>query len=179
MTDDARRLEAEPAGFADRPVFSAVITPHRSLGPKGVAILLGGFATVSAVVSVPFVLVGAWPIVGFFGLDVLLLWLALRASFAQARAYERIVLTHIDLTIRKVTHRGSEQEWRFNPLWVRLESEADEEFGMTGLFVRERQARLDVGAALSPDERADFAHAFGSALAAAKAGPRFPLDGRA
>ncbi len=174
MIEDAR-----PQDAADAQVFAAEIRPHRSLGPRGVAILLGGFALLSAALSLPFVLVGAWPVVGFFGLDVLLLWLALRSSFAQARAYERIALTHMHLTIQKVTHRGAAREWRFNPLWVRLESETDEDFGMTRLVVRERHARLDVAHALSPPERAEFAHAFGAALAVAKAGPRYSAaDGR-
>lgn len=171
MTENAR-----PQDAADADVFVAEITPHRSLSPRGFAILICGFGMLSAVISLPFYLLGAWPVVGFLGLDVLLLWLAFRASFAQAKAYERVALTYLQLTIRKVTHRGAVREWRFNPLWVRLESETDDDFGMTRLAVRERHASLDVGHALSPQERAEFAHAFGAALAAAKAGPRYADD---
>jgi uncharacterized membrane protein len=169
MTPDARSQDA-----AAQTVFAADITPHRSLGRRGAAIVVGGFAVFSAALSVPFFLVGAWPIVGFLGLDALLLWLAFRASFAQARAYERVVLTHLELLVRRVTPRGRASEFRFNPAWVRIETETDEDFGMTRLAIAVRETRLDVGGALSPDERAAFAKAFGAALASAKAGPRYP-----
>ncbi|MFD1331607.1 DUF2244 domain-containing protein [Methylopila musalis] len=163
---------ASPEHAADRQVFAAEITPHRSLSDRGARILVLGFGALSAVVSLPFFLMGAWPVVGFFGLDVLLLWLALRSSFAQARACERIALTYVELTISRVTHRGERRDWRMNPLWTRIESETDDEFGMTRLAVRERRTAVDLAQALSPAERAQFADAFGAALAVAKAGPR-------
>ncbi|GBD48787.1 DUF2244 domain-containing protein [Methylopila sp. Yamaguchi] len=168
MTPDAR-----PQRAVEDPVFDAEITPHRSLGPRGFAILMAAFGTASLLLSIPFFLIGAWPVVGFFGLDVALLWLTFRISFAEGRACERIVLTYLELVIRRVTPKGVAQEWRFNPSWVRLESETDADFGMTRLAVRSRDASIDVARALSPHERAEFADAFGAALAAAKAGPRF------
>ncbi len=170
-----REVGAERDGFpADEQVFAAEIRPHRSLGPKGVAIVLGAFGVFSAILSVPFFIIGAWPVIGFLGLDVLALWLAFRFSFAQARACEQVALSYVELLVRKVTSRGAASEWRFNPSWVRLESEQDEEFGMTRLAVASRGSRLAVADALSPDERADFADALGRALATAKAGPRRP-----
>jgi uncharacterized membrane protein len=170
--------DASAEATADRPVFAAEITPHRSLGPRGFLVLMLAFAGASAVVAAPFVIAGAWPVLGFFGLDVLALWIAFRLSFAQARAYERVVLTYVELLIRRVSPTGSATEWRFNPLWVRLETETDEDFGMTKLEIASRGARLDIGHALSPPERAEFAAAFGAALATAKAGPRFEAQGR-
>lgn len=157
---------------ADREVFSAEIRPHRSLGPRGFLFVMGGFTALSVIVSVPFVLLGAWPVIGFFGLDVLALWIAFRLSFAQARACEQVALTYVELLIRKVSPRGATREWRFNPLWVRLETESDADFGMTRLAVAARDARLGLADALSPKEREEFADSFGRALAVAKAGPR-------
>lgn len=156
----------------DGQVFAAEIRPHRSLGPKGFAIVMAAFAGLCAIVSVPFFLLGAWPVVGFLGLDVLALWIAFRLSFAQARACEQVALTYVELLVRKISPRGEAREWRFNPLWVRIESERDDDFGMTRLAVASRGSRIDVGGALSPGERADFAEAFGRALASAKVGPR-------
>jgi uncharacterized membrane protein len=166
MTMDARRPDA------DTKVFAAEITPHRSLGRRGYLVVMIGFGLLSAIVSVPFYLLGAWPVLGFLGLDVLALWIAFRLSFAQARACEQIVLTYVELLVRKVSPRGDTREWRFNPAWVRIESESDEDFGMTRLSIAEKRRSLHVAEALSPLERADFATHFGRALAAAKAGPR-------
>jgi uncharacterized membrane protein len=155
----------------DDTVFSAVLTPHRSLGPKGFRLLMGLMAIVSTAVSIPFFVIGAWPVVGFFGLDVLLLYLAFRVSYRSARACEEIVLTHLELLVRKVTHWGKQQEWRFNPAWVRLHRETDEDYGLLRLAVVSRDATLDVGGFLSPEERASFAEAFAKGLAEARRGP--------
>jgi uncharacterized membrane protein len=157
---------------ADARVFAAEIKPHRSLGRRGFAIVIGAFATLSVIVSVPFYLLGAWPVIGFLGFDVLALWIAFRLSFAQARACEQVALTYVELMVRKISSRGVTREWRFNPSWVRIETEKDEEFGMTRLAVSARGSRLALAEALSPHERADFANAFSRALATAKAGPR-------
>jgi uncharacterized membrane protein len=154
-------------------VFRAVLTPHRSLGPKGFKTLMVLACVVSVLVSIPFFVLGAWPVVGFFGLDIILLYVAFRASYRSARATEEIVLTHLELLVRKVSHWGSGREWRFNPAWVRLHRETDEDYGLTRLAVVHGRGSLDVGGFLSPDERARFADAFARALAEARRGPSF------
>jgi uncharacterized membrane protein len=161
------------ASPASRPLFSAELRPHRSLSAKRFRTLMLAVGTVSAFASLPFFIMGAWPVVGFFGLDVLLLWLAFRWSYHKAGAREEVLVTPLDLFIRKVSHWGTVSEWRFNPLWVRLTREEDEDYGLMRLAVVERSRSLDVGGFLSPEERASFAEAFGLALAEAKRGPRF------
>lgn len=179
MTERATESEAKrPSTGRDDPgeVFSAEIRPHRSLGPRGVAVVLGAFALLCGIVSVPFFILGAWPIVGFLGLDVALLWLAFRLSFAQARACEQVALNYLELLVRKISPRGEVREWRFNPLWVRVETETDADFGMTRMAVAARDRRVDLAGALSPQERAEFAESFDRALATARAGRRRPLE---
>src|SRR5438045_3625448 len=102
-------------------IFSAVLTPHCSLtrhGFKWLMIVLGGISFVS---GMAFVLAGAWPVFGFFGLDVLLLYGAIELSYRRAKAYEQVTVTPSELTVRQVTHRGRVCEWTLNPLWVRLD----------------------------------------------------------
>src|SRR6202790_4290981 len=87
-------------------IFSAVLTPHRSLGPTGFLIfmlVLGGTSFTSGMV---FLLAGAWPIFGFFGLDVLLVYWAFRINYRTARAYEEVTVTASELKLRKVSHHG-------------------------------------------------------------------------
>lgn len=156
---------------ADETVFQAVLTPHRSLGRRGFIAVMAIASAGSAAVSLPFFLMGAWPVVGFFGLDVLLLYLAFRASYRSARASEQVVLTHLELLVRKISHWGQLREWRFNPIWVRLHREVDEEYGLQRLAVVHRGTVLDIGGFLPPNERASFADAFAKGLAEAKRGP--------
>jgi uncharacterized membrane protein len=157
--------------FADPKIFSAVITPHRSLTPRGFLILMLCLGGLSFVSGMAFVLMGAWPVFGFFGLDVLLVYIAFRANFRAARAYEEVTVTATELTVRKVNPRGSVREWTLNPLWVRLERIVHQEFGIERLFLVSRGRRLTIANALGPDEKASFAQALSNALGEAKRGP--------
>jgi uncharacterized membrane protein len=120
---------------------------------------------------VVFLLLGAWPVFGFLGLDVLLVYWAFRANFRAARAYEEVTVTATELTVRKVSQRGAVRVWTLNPLWVQLDRIVHEEFGVERLFLVSRGRRLSIGAALSPDEKKDFASALSAALGEAKRGP--------
>jgi uncharacterized membrane protein len=164
-------MNDDNAAFADAKIFSAVITPHRSLTPRGFLILMLCLGGLSFVSGVAFVLRGAWPVFGFLGLDVLLVYVAFRANFRAARAYEEVTVTASELTVRKVNARGAAREWTLNPLWVRLERIVHEEFGIERLFLVSRGRRLTIASALGPDEKASFAQALANALGEAKRGP--------
>lgn len=151
-------------------IFSATITPHRSLTLRGFQVLMLCLGALSIGSGVLFVSIGAWPVFGFFGLDVLLLYLAFRANFRAARAYEEVTITQSELTVRKVSHRGGVREWTLNPVWVRLERIAHAEFGIERLFLVSHGRRLAIAAALGPDEKASFARALSTALGEAKRG---------
>jgi uncharacterized membrane protein len=152
-------------------IFAATITPHRSLGSTGFLVLMLGIGGVSFVAGVMFLLIGAWPVFSFLGLDVLLIYWAFRINYRAARAYEEVTVTTSELTVRKVSHRGSVREWTLNPLWVRLERVAHEEFGIERLFLISHGRRLSIAACLGPDEKASFAGALSTALSEAKRGP--------
>ena len=163
MTADNNR-DLEPT------IFSAVITPHRSLGHVGFLVLMIAFGGVSFVTGIMFLISGAWPVFGFFGLDVLLLYWAFRLNYRHAMAYEEVTVTPAALTVRKVSHRGKAREWVLNPLWVRLDKVSHEEFGIERLFLTSRGKSLPVANFLGPDEKASFAQALGNAISEAKRG---------
>jgi uncharacterized membrane protein len=152
-------------------IFAATITPHRSLGSTGFLILMLCIGALSFGCGMLFLLLGAWPVFGFLGLDVLLIYVAFRVNFRAARAYEEVTITVSELTVRKVSHHGVVREWTLNPLWVQLDRIVHEEFGIERLFLVSRGRRLAVASFLSPDEKASFARALAAALGEAKRGP--------
>lgn len=162
ISDQAERFE--------RAVFSAVIRPHRSLGPKGFRIVMILVCLCSIIASLPFVILGFWPIAGFFGLDFIGLYIALRVSDRQGRAFEELILTPVQLFLRKVSHRGESREWSFNPLWTKLTRNVDDEFGLQEVALASRGRQVVIAHALSPPERENFADALGRALADVKRG---------
>jgi uncharacterized membrane protein len=153
------------------PLFSAIITPHRSLSGYGFLVLMIAMSVVSFAAGMVFLLMGAWPVFGFFGLDVLLVYWAFRINYRRALAYEEVMVTASELRVRKVSHRGRTAEWTFNPLWVRLDRDVHAEFGIERLFLVARDRRLPIAGFLSPPEKESFAAALTAAIGEAKRGP--------
>jgi uncharacterized membrane protein len=159
------------ASTAEPAIFSAVLTPHRSLGRTGFIVLMLVLGGISLVTGMVFLLAGAWPVFGFCGLDVLLVYWAFRVSYRRAKAYEQVTVTSSELTVRQVSHQGRISEWTLNPLWVRLDRVVHAEFGIERLFLVSHGRRLAIAGFLGPQEKESFASALSAALGEAKRGP--------
>jgi len=164
-------MNADNSDSLEPTIFSAVITPHRSLPHFGFLVLMIAFGAISFITGVMFMMTGAWPVFGFFGLDVLLLYWAFRLNYRAAQAYEEVEVTCSRLTVRKVNHRGRAREWVLNPLWVRLVKVAHEDFGIEKLLLVSRGRQLAIANFLGPDEKESFARELNNALSEARRGP--------
>ena len=162
--------DADPANAV---LFATRLHPHRSLTVAQFRTLLACVAAASFVATLPFVIMGAWPVAGFMGLDVLGVYIAFKVNFRAARAYEDVEVTTLELLLAKVDPKGLRAEWRFNPSWVRLERKEHIEFGMQRLDVVARGARIEVASFLGPDAKERFADDLGRALAEARRGFRY------
>jgi uncharacterized membrane protein len=154
-------------------LFSALLTPHRSLNRTGFVVLMTFLSAVSFAAGVAFWLMGAWPIFGFFGLDVLVIYWAFKINFRRAKATEEISVTPSELRVRRVSHRGHVVEWVLNPLWVRLDQKTHAEFGIERLYLVSKGRRVSIGSFLGAEEKASFAKALTAALQAARRGPTY------
>ncbi len=154
-------------------LFSALLTPHRSLNRTGFLVVMAFISVVSFAAGLAFLLMGAWPVLGFFGLDVLALYWAFRINFRRAKASEEILVTPSELRVRRISHRGHVMEFVLNPLWVQLDRKTHAEFGIERLYLVSKGRRIGVGSFLSPDEKASFANALSAALQAARRGPTY------
>ena len=156
---------------AETPIFTAVLKPHRSLSPRGFVMVMLALISCSFTAGLAFWSMGAWPVVGFFGLDIVLVQLAFRMNYRQARASEEITVFPDRLTVVKTTVRGDMTELGFNPYWARLEIDRHPEAGVTRVTIASHGKRLDVAGFLGPHERELFAKALSTALAEARATP--------
>jgi uncharacterized membrane protein len=152
-------------------IFSALLTPHRSLNRTGFLAVMAFVTFVSFVAGLAFLLMGAWPVLGVFGLDVLAIYWAFRVNFRRAKASEEILVTPSELRVRRISHRGHVVEFVLNPLWVRLDQISHAEYGIEKLYLVSKGRHFSIGSFLGPDEKASFAKALTAALQAAKRGP--------
>ncbi|MDX8514320.1 DUF2244 domain-containing protein [Mesorhizobium captivum] len=154
---------------ADKPFFEALLTPHRSLGRTGFLILMGALLFGWAVTGAIFLAHGAWPVFGFFGLDVVGVYIAFRVNYRAARAREEISVSRTSLDIRKTAPSGRFEDHRFNPFWTRFSIARHAEIGITKMAVEAQGRSVSIGSFLDPDSRESFATAFSRALATARA----------
>jgi uncharacterized membrane protein len=160
-------------GDAEPVLFSARLAPHRSLNRTGFVLVMTFLSVISFATGVAFLIMGAWPVFGFLGLDVLAIYIAFKINFGRARAREDITVTPSELRVRRISHRGHVVEWVLNPLWVRLDEVVHEEFGTEGIYLTSRGRRVSVGSFLGAEEKASFAKALRAGLIAAKRGPTY------
>ena len=145
--------------------WRATLTPHRSLSRQGFVILMAVIVGLNLTVGLFFYVIGAWPVVGFMGLDVALIWWAFKANFADARRAEHIEITAHELVLMRLAEHKPPQEQRFQRRWVRVELEEDRERELIGpLYLRFRGSRTEIASFLGAQERQAFAQALKAAL---------------
>src|SRR5258708_27056857 len=151
---------AEPSGGL---FFERVLLPHRSLPPRGFHLLMLLLGLVSLAVGIGFVAIGAWPICGFFGLDVAALYFAFRLSYRSARRREVLRLADDDFTVERIGIYGERATWRFQPFLLRviLDERAD---ASNRLLVASHGRRLVIGNFLGAPMRRELAHRLRAAL---------------
>jgi uncharacterized membrane protein len=156
-----------PATMAPPAPFDAVLYPNRSLDPFGFQLLMAAIVLVSVAIGAGFVIAGAWPVTGFLGLDVVLLYLAFRWNYRQGRRAEFIRLDGAELAVRRVEPSSRRREWRFDAHWLRVRVD-DRSHQLT---LSSHGRTLVIGAFLNPEERLELAKALRAALAAHRQAP--------
>lgn len=145
-------------------LFDVVLYPHRSLSPRGVRNVILGFAAALAVVALYFTLLGAWVVLPFLGLELLLIWWAFRTSARDGRAFERVRLTRDELTIARVRPSGRGQHHRIAPPhWLRIDL-TSQPGGDNELRLASHGKSLKIGVFLTAEERDQLASALRDAL---------------
>lgn len=165
MTDSlARKQSSKETRF--------VLHPYRSLSPRGFLILMSLISLISFAVGMVFFLMGAWPVFGFFGLDVALIYYAFKRNYRSGRIYETITLSPDVLKLTRVHPTGQREEFDFNPYWARVRVSVDHPDGRTSMRLAARGKEVLFGQFLTDDERRDFADVLSGALVTAR-GARF------
>ena len=140
--------------------FAAVLRPNRSASVAAINLVIALLAGIFFLTGVGFMLVGAWPVLGFLGLEIVLLYLALRWNLLAAGRHETVTLTARALVVERVDPWGRRTARTFDPAWARVTLD-----GRQGrLEIRSHGRGMVVGGFLAPEERAEFAKVLRQAL---------------
>jgi uncharacterized membrane protein len=143
--------------------MDAVISPNRSLSRTGMHVLLGVVIAFNLMIAIFLLVLGAPPVLPFLGLDVLALWLALRASFRAAERRERVRVTAEAVTVSREDEKGARVIWTSPTAFTGVDIDQPEEHEAR-VRLRIYRRRLTLARALSPPERVEFADALRQAI---------------
>src|SRR5216683_5458463 len=145
--------------------FATSLVPHRSLSPQGFRWLIRGAVAANLLIGLPMLLLGAWPVLGFMGLDVWLLWFLFKRSYLDARRSETLTLTDRELIVDRIAPDGEREQHRLDAYWLKVDQGER-------LVVTSRGNRVVIGRFLSPGERPEVGEQLKAALSAMRA-PRY------
>lgn len=160
-----------PTGKNETLYFEAELRPHRSLSRKALLLVFCGMAACSLYVTTIMYFLGAWPVIGFNGADILLAALLFWLNTRAARAREIIRLSDTALEITSISPSGRQAQTILSPDWARVELQ-ERPASIPALFLRARGAVQEIGRQLGEAQKRDLAEAITRALARRRA-PRF------
>lgn len=158
---------------APPPLLELVLTPHRSLPRSGFVALMVALVAFNFVAGLVFLVVGAWPVIGFLGLDVLLVWLAFRLNYARARQSERLAFFPDRVRIDHRDHWGRERHVELQPYWLQVRVQRRNGAAQRLVLASHGRGHV-VGSFLAVDERERLAAHLREVLVALREGRPLP-----
>jgi uncharacterized membrane protein len=144
-------------------LFRAELVPHRSLSARGLNLLLLAVCILCSLNALVFVLLGAWPVAGFTGIELMLAAILFRANAREAKSTEIISLSYGELVVMRIAPNGEKRRATLQPAWLRLSLE-DRPGRAPVLFARERQRQIELARDLGEEEKRSLAEALAKAL---------------
>lgn len=159
--------ELQERALGSEILFNGLLYPNRSLPNRGFWAVMALIIAVNLLSAIAYFLIGAWPVIFFCGLDVLLVWGAFKISYRQGRLHERVVVTPDNIFVSRVLPSGHESQWVLQPYWTRVHIARPVKHE-SQLRLISHGKQLILGAFLSPKERGELADALEQALANAR-----------
>jgi len=162
--------EPSSRGQSER-IVRFVLTPSRSLGRTGFLVLMTCLAAASMVTGAVFLVLGAWPVPIFLGLDVAIVYVAFRLNYRSGRQSETIEIDEAELRLIRRAPSGESERITLNPYWVRVRL-LERHDGGTRLWLQSHGRSVPFGGFLSDSERKELAPALAEALARQRSSTR-------
>lgn len=143
--------------------YSLVARRNNSLSSTGRLVVFALIFVVSIGIAVAFAVVGAWLILPFAGLEMLVLFLAFHYVERHAADYERIEIVGDTVRI-EWCNAGSTHGRTLNRHWARVVVSGDG----SRLALRSHGRELEIGRYMNTEQRMDLAHSLKRRLGTAR-----------
>jgi uncharacterized membrane protein len=147
-------MSAEAQSGSSR--FRAVLTPNRSLSRQGFVVLMAAVGLVNLVMGIVFLVLGAWPVFVFCGLDVLLVYVAFRLNYRSGQTRETIEIAPPTVVLTRIDARGQCEVISLDSYWARVRL-SEHPSGATELRLGSRGREHAIARFLSDGERRELA----------------------
>ena len=144
-------------------LYSITLKPYRSLNKIGfitMMVVLCGFSFITGII---FMKKGAWPVFGFFGLDILLVYIFFRLSYKSGKEFEVINLTKKKLIIKKYKEKKIIKTYILDANWVKIQIQNPLEHS-SKLQISSKNKSIIIGSFLRLDEKIEVLQNIENAL---------------
>jgi uncharacterized membrane protein len=139
-------------GTDDAEAYTLIAKPNNSMTTAGRYLVFGFIFIVSSGISLAFAVIGAWLVLPFAGLEMLVLFLAFRYVDRQSGDYERLTLSG-DRLLLECRAGGELKRSEFNRYWAQVVCDA----GGSRLALRSHGHEVEFGQYLTEQERTQLA----------------------
>ncbi len=146
------------------PIFEAVIAPHQSLNRRGMLMLGSAVGLIGLLVSLRFLLLGAWPVTLFSAVEVSLALSLLLLHRRQALRREIIRLDEQAITVECTDAKGRRRSFSLPSAWLQVRLEGAKSGQGSRLWLRSHGRYWEVGSFLHDPERQSLAEALKDAI---------------
>ncbi|WGZ95211.1 MAG: DUF2244 domain-containing protein [Candidatus Thiothrix putei] len=141
------------------------VRPNRSLSREGMMVLFAAVAVLTLLVAARFILLGAWLVLPFALLEIVVLGVSLYLFERASRYSETIQIAPDGILI--ITRNGVKtlREYRFQPYWVKIALQLDpRDWYPSKLLLRSHGESIEIGACLTNADRKMLAKTITTAI---------------
>ena len=144
-------------------LYEISLYPYRSLNKTGFFILMFSLGLISFVAGIIFMIKGAWPVFGFFGLDILLVYVFFKINFRSGKKKEILILTKNQLIVEFYNSKKISKTYYLDAHWlqIRLSKLKNE---MSKLKISSKNKSIIIGSFLRYQEKIDVVKSLKKAL---------------
>lgn len=154
-----------------------ILIPNCSLTPRSAVLFFATLFIVSLTIALFFWSMGLWPVLPFWGLEMLLLGAALLLSLRRRRYRQELLLTESEISIITTSPAGEDRQ-RFSRHWARVSLRSPRTSLHPSRLVIESHGRtLEIGHFLTEEERRSLARRLNAMVGRLNESPPLELSG--